>query len=129
MISGFFNFFTPPTILLFGLFFSRTVMKRLGRDPSFFAHVGDASVAQVFRRRVDGRIRGIPLGHEHEADLDRFADPRLGRSDTGRRKDLHATRDPGQEHLDPLWGLGDDLRPDVLLCSLGEVPAARHPHR
>ena len=37
--------------LLLGLFFSRTVMGRLGRDPAFFDHV-DGSVAQHVARRI-----------------------------------------------------------------------------
>jgi S-adenosylmethionine-diacylglycerol 3-amino-3-carboxypropyl transferase len=43
---------TLPWRLLFGVFFSRFIMGRLGRDPSFFQYV-EGSVAERIRRRTE----------------------------------------------------------------------------
>lgn len=51
--------------LLFRLFFSRSVMQRLGRDPRFFHHaIGDVS-ARLLQRTKEGLINGLPADNPY----------------------------------------------------------------
>jgi S-adenosylmethionine-diacylglycerol 3-amino-3-carboxypropyl transferase len=47
---------------VFRIFFGRRVMRRLGRDPSFFAHVQVTDVGEAFRRRAEWALRELPIG-------------------------------------------------------------------
>ena len=46
---------------LFRVFFGREVMKRFGRDPSFFSHVGEESIGDRFRERARWAFTELPV--------------------------------------------------------------------
>ncbi len=51
--------------LLFRLFFSRFVMKKLGRDPRFFKHVQGKVSARILARTRDGLMKTLPANNPY----------------------------------------------------------------
>ncbi len=47
---------------IFRVFFGRRMMRRHGRDPSFFAHVQVTDIGEVFRRRAEWALTELPVG-------------------------------------------------------------------